>query len=107
MPKFNPIVTQLNVKSADGIKIVEQRFKGNYTREEIEKFSQKLSNDFAALGNRARHWKMQIVLKYPEWKYPGKYTPVGKPVDLWAYDRYDDEEEDPETYPEFWIYIMK
>jgi hypothetical protein len=77
---------------------------GKYTREQIHKICQKYSND---LKEANFNGEIEVCLPYGKKYKAGKFTEVGKPVNLWSFGLYKgDEEEDPEYYKDFIIFTV-
>ncbi len=96
--------TMLPVKWLDGHRVVQSKFKGRFTREQIEKYAQKFSNDLAARGVEG---KISVSLLYPENWYSGYFTNFGEPIKLYHHHDSDRVEEDPDQFEEFRIYTLK
>lgn len=85
-------------------RIVQQSFRGKFTRKQIEKHAQKVSNELNADG---KDWGISVALLYPEsWK-GGYFTNVGNTVKLYTHHDSDLIDPDPDSYPEFKIYLKK
>lgn len=84
--------------------------KGKYTREQISRLAQKLSDDLKKEGFKG---EVNVVLPYPDKYKAGRFTDVGEPVDLFSYQVYEPEGEeenvdlDPEYYDHFLMFINK
>lgn len=83
---------------------VKQYFTGNFTREQIRKYVQKQSDAYAAKGFKGM---ISATLLYPEGWRSGYLTHVGEPIYLYQYADSDFEEDDPDNFRQFEIYLLK
>ena len=91
-----------------GSKVMQENYKGKFTRTQIRKQAQLISDKIAEKGGQGT---IEVVLYYEKFAYPwrqGTFTKAGAPVDLYSLDDYpDNAEEDPKFYPKFVIYYNK
>ncbi len=108
-PKIHPYqIKKLGIKM-NGKQIVQQSFRGNFTKEEITKYVQEKSNVYKNKGMPAQ---IQTNVRW----YPGmrgwrssKYTPVGETID-WYNDQDwypDDTTPAPTHFSEFRLYLAR
>lgn len=76
---------------------------GKYSRDEIKKLANELSEKWAEKGVTGY---MFVSLLYPEGWRGGSQTKIGDNVRLFTYADSDNDNPDPEYYPEFSIFIV-
>ena len=83
------------------------RYRGNFTRKQIKKMAQQVSNEFYRAGDKGQ---VMVSMKYPDFgTRSAPSTPLGEEVILFALsDYYDelDEEDEPDTIKEFSVYVL-
>ena len=85
--------------------VVVEKYKGKFTREQIRKTTQALSDK---LRHKNFNGSIEVALLYDAGWMQGPFTQVGQPIKLFSYDDYDGVNiEDQEHYAAFNIYICK
>ena len=78
--------------------------RARYSREDIERTANKLSKEWAEMGERG---VMFVSLLYPEGWRGGSQTEFGQKVRLYRYADSNNDEPDPDYYPRFEIYVCR
>ena len=103
MSKFKSVWSKTLKLNWRQSKTIQVMYKGKFTKEEIRKFGQKMSNDMAKKGTGI----IEIAILYPEEWYSGYFTKWGDAISLFDYSDSGNDQDDPEYFDRFCIYYIK